>query len=146
MPKAPSFERFYPDDAHLAKRAKFFFENAGSSYSPKTETKHQGQMRGAMMLAEAEDKAEKRGWKYVWEDDPEGWDSLGDIDPEEVNEMLWARLEDHQGKVLASLGSIAFGHESGQANRRYGEVIEAELALEALLNTGWNWTPPKGFK
>jgi len=144
---APDFKKCYPNDPDLARRAKFFWENSGWSHDPKKETERHGRMRGAMQAAEAEDEAYNRGWRTFWEDDPEGWDSIGDIPPEDIREVLWARLVDENNRTLASLGSIVFGRgESGEDNRRYGEVVEAELALQALSEAGWKWTPPKGFK
>jgi hypothetical protein len=103
----------------------FFFKNAGYSYGP-GETPEQGRRRGAIALAKAEQEATARGWHVKWEEDPEGWDSLGDIDPDDVRELLSAVLYDSEGNVLGSLGSIV------NPDRNYGRVIEAELALEAL--------------
>jgi len=85
---------------------------------------------GARALAYAEQEATARGWRVEWRDDPEGWDSLGDIDPETVKEVFYAVLFDENENVLASLGSIV------DPDRAYGRVVEAELALEALNNAG----------
>lgn len=82
----------------------------------------------AKELANAEQKSYERGWKVNWEDDPEGMDSIGDIDPHTIKEILFAALVDEDGNVLASLGSIV------DPTRKYRRVVEAELALEALSN------------
>jgi hypothetical protein len=103
----------------------FFFEHAGYGHGP-GETPEQGRKRGAIALAKAEQEATARGWAIEWHEDPEGWDSLGDIDPDDVKEVLYAVLKDENGKVLASLGSIV------DPDRASGRVVEAELALEAL--------------
>ncbi len=100
----------------------FFRKNAGGVVGREDE--------GARALAHAEQEATARGWYVEWFDDPEGWDSLGDIDPETVKEVLYAVLKDENGEVLTSLGSIA------DPDRTYGRVVEAELALEALSNAG----------
>jgi hypothetical protein len=96
----------------------FFRKNAGGVVGREDEY--------ARELAHAEQEATARGWAVEWHDDPEGWDSLGDIDPETVKEMLYAVLKDENGNVLTSLGSIV------DPDRAYGRVVEAELALEAL--------------
>ncbi len=100
----------------------FFRKNAGGVVGREDES--------ARALAHAEQEATARGWYVEWFDDPEGWDSLGDIDPETVKEVLYAVLKDENGEVLASLGSIA------DPDRTYGRVVEAELALEALSGAG----------
>jgi hypothetical protein len=103
----------------------FFYKHAGYGYGP-GETPEQGRRRGAVKLAKAEQEATARGWTVKWEEDPEGWDSLGDIDPDDVKEILVAVLYDEDGNVLGSLGSIV------NPDRDYARVVEAELALEAL--------------
>lgn len=113
------------------KAVDFFYKYAGYGYDPKRETKEQGRRRGAKLLAEAEAYALDHGWSYRWEDDPEGWDSLGDVPVEDVSEVLGVALLDENGKTLESLGGVSFGHNFPD-NRRYGRVVEAELALEAM--------------
>jgi len=115
----------------------FFAKWAGSSYKAGATPaqKRASKLSSARAYAEAEIEAVNRNWKVIWEDDPEGWDSLGDIDPSEVEEVLSARLVDENGRTLASLGSITFGKNSVES-RAYGRVVEAELALEALSRKG----------
>ena len=103
----------------------FFYRHAGYGYGP-GETPEQGRKRGAASLAKAEQEATARGWTVEWEEDPEGWDSIGDIDPDDVREILSAVLYDEDHNVLGSLGSIV------NPDRNYRRVVEAELALEAL--------------
>jgi hypothetical protein len=103
----------------------FFYRHAGYGYGP-GETPEQGRKKGAAALAKAEQEATARGWTVKWEEDPEGWDSIGDIDPDDVREILSAVLYDEDGKVLESLGGIV------NPDRNYSRVVEAELALEAL--------------
>lgn len=109
----------------------FFYKNAGYGYDPKKETPEQGRRRGARALATAEQYALDHGWTFKWEDDPHGWDSLGDVDPAEVSEVLGVVLYDEDGKVLGSLGGILMGKNHAH-NQRDGRVFEAEVALEAM--------------
>lgn len=107
----------------------FFYKHAGYGHGP-GETPEQGRKRGAIALAKAEQEAAARGWRVEWSEDPEGWDSLGDIDPDDVREILQAVLYDEEGNVLGSLGSIV------NPDRNYSRVVEAEIALEALPSSG----------
>ena len=112
----------------------FFYKHAGHSRRA-GETLEQGKRRSARELATAERHAEDHGWTYQWGDDPDGWDSIGDIDPEEIREVLAVVLLDENGRPLESLGSVVFGKgHSVEEDRRYGRMIEAELALEAVSN------------
>jgi len=107
--------------ANPSKQAiKFFYDNAGWRGGQKE------RRANARALAEAEEEAEERGWEVRWEEDPEGWDTLGDIPEEDVKEILTAVLYDEEGEVIDSLGGVV------NPDRRYGRVVEAELALEAL--------------
>lgn len=120
--------KFVPSRAHAAEAKR------GGKADPRAVAffrKHAGGVVGredeyARDLAHAEQEATARGWAVEWHEDPDGWDSLGDIDPETVKEVLYAVIKDENGKVLGSLGSIV------DPDRTYGRVVEAELALEAL--------------
>ncbi len=103
----------------------FFFEHAGYSYDPKTETAQVGRIRCARGLALAEHVASELGWQYEWCDDWQGDHSCYEENegPESCESCV---LRDAQGKVLASLGCI------DDADNSYRRVIEAELASEAL--------------
>lgn len=104
----------------------FFYENAGWSYDPETETSDQGKLRCAHALAQAEMSAAVRGWFVSWETDPEPWDG----DTPYYGPLWIAILRDREGDCLASIGSVAC---PGQASD-YGRVIDAELADEAIYN------------
>jgi hypothetical protein len=97
----------------LKKNAEFFRKNAGCD------------MKGAMDLAQAEFEAEALGWTVEWNFDPGPYE-LGDAETEVPKEVLVATLKNAKGETLASLGGI------GDPTPKYGRVIEAELALEAL--------------
>ena len=100
----------------------FFYDNAGSSYDPATETFAEGCVRGARKLAAAEQHAHEQGWIYLWEDDGCAC-SICDTKHEQI-----CLLYDKAGtfkRLLASLGGIC------GATPEYRRVVEAELACEA---------------
>jgi hypothetical protein len=98
--------------------------------------KHAGYVRGqraagALALARAEREADRRGWTTEWDHDPEP--DLSFMTPRErkqEHEVLCAVLKDRDGKPLTSLCGIV------DADRTYGRIVEAELALEALGSKG----------
>ena len=102
---------------------RFFFEHAGYSYDPATETPEQGRHRCAVALAEAEAWAKDVGVAFSWEDDNVGshveeYDAYG-AEPETC-EVALASL----GALRASLGCV------DNADANYRRVILAELADE----------------
>lgn len=112
----------------------FFYQHAGYSWNPKTETQEQGRIRCAKELAEAELQADRRNWSYEWSDDWSigshkkfyGEDSAyADHEPSSCESCV---LRDEDGNVLASLGCI------DDADNNYRRVIEAELTDEALTH------------
>jgi hypothetical protein len=105
----------------MSNREQFFYNNAGWSYDPATETSEQGRWKCARKLAAAEEWAARVNLEYEWGED---WDSCEhEYEPRPDScEYCMASL----GKeVLASLGCI------DDATDDYRRVIEAELALEA---------------
>jgi hypothetical protein len=134
---APRGGRRAPDrGGPLSSAEKFFYDHAGFSYDPKTETKEQGRRRVAKKLAAAEAKAEEKEWSVEWEheQDPDiSWmdeEQLADYENGRI-EMLSATLYDAEGRVIGSLGGNALDGRSSSRNPQ-ARVIEAELALEAL--------------
>lgn len=119
----------------LRQAAAFFFEHAGYSYDPKTETAEQGRKRCAVEMARAERDARKRGIDFTWEYDSDGCvgcdcgsDSCACAtgEPHRV-ETCYAIIETESiGECVASLSGIC------EASGDYKRVIEAELASEAL--------------
>lgn len=118
---------------------KFFYDNAGFSYDTKKETKEEGRRRSARQLAEAEEWLEEQvyenGWEVIWEHDEESPE--GFVDDEDMQELaagnleyLWAGIVDGDGETVASLGGILV--YKGPEGRKFGRVIEAELASEAM--------------
>lgn len=116
----------------MTKQEQFFYDNAGFSYDPKTETQEQGKERCARELAAAETWACQEGLNYQVEPDPDSDESFMDDAPQEYQDkwrgtawqvLLW----DAEGtRLLASLGGCY-----GDSN--YRRVVKAELALEAMV-------------
>src|SRR5437868_9324767 len=73
----------------------FFYQNAGYSYDPKTETADKGRIRCAVELARAEKYARNLGWEFEWE-----WDECPDLSwmsdekREQEHEVLCCRIPD----------------------------------------------------
>lgn len=112
-----------------AKAEQFFFVQAGFSYPAGSSEagKLFAHMESAKVLARAEAWARDNDCWYQWENDPNGWDSIGDIDPDTVSQIESCTLrQGPNGVVLGSLSGII------DANRDYRRVVEAELAAEAM--------------
>lgn len=120
-------------EPNASRAEQFFYESAGYSYSRGATKAKQNAARweNARALAAAEAEASDRGWYYEWEEDSDGFDTLGDVPEEDVTEVLTCVLKDENSKVLGVLGGILMGHNSAE-NRRQARLIETELALEAL--------------
>ena len=109
----------------MTKEERFFYDHAGFSYDPKTETRAQGKRRCAESLARAEDWREQEeadGTLTIeWLADDLPWDGDGDYVP---NEVLGCVIT--IGDETVSLWGIA------DPDASYRRVIEAELANEAM--------------
>lgn len=125
----------------MSNREKFFFDNAGFSYNPATQTPEEGHRECAVALAAAEVWGTLNGLTVEWADD---W-SIGDHCAEfdcyydndtgpETCETAVAR--DAAGSILASLCCI------DDATNDYRRVVEAELAYEAMANRLANLVHP----
>lgn len=109
----------------------FFYENAGYSYDPKTESDEAGRLRCAKEMAADEAKVAQLidglGWHYEWD-----WDECPDLswmseeEQSEPHEVLCCRLADADDNTLASCCGIT------DPDSNYRRVMEAELAGEAL--------------
>lgn len=105
---------------------RFFYDNAGYSHDPKTQTEEQGHVETAQALARAELFAVENGWIFTWEldphADPNDWDGEGPM-----GEEAWGCILTVPGDSRTeSLWSI------WDPTREYQRVVQAELALEAL--------------
>lgn len=126
----PGFEKpVSPDE-------QFFYDHAGYSWNPKTETPEEGRWRCARKLRAAEVEGKRRGWHVVWEPDPDAmWDDDVERETTEYDQYV-ATLYDEDDKLLACLGSIDLGPNNypdlGDKTEPYVRVVEAELVLETL--------------
>jgi hypothetical protein len=128
-PKTKQPKQEQPTQALTTQQA-FFFEHAGWSYDPKTETSIEGRTRCAIELAAAETWAAENGVEF--EERPDADDCAdGDIEPSEIKERIGiiAWLPDEDGEVRktserAGLWGIV------NADGNYKRVVRAELADE----------------
>lgn len=93
-----------------SKAAAFFYEHAGYSYNPATETAEDGRTRCAEKLARAEEISARRGWYVRIHDDHDGpmeddVDSIGRVERGEAV-CLGVTLQDETGRTMASLWGI----------------------------------------
>lgn len=111
----------------LSESAQFFFDQAGFSWDPKKETEHEGRLRCAQQLANAEAHAKRVGLSFEW--------SLDDITSQEFSDekpyyQLWVCVAWRGNKVVGSCGGIDFGRGGQPSGNPYKRVMEAELSLE----------------
>lgn len=121
----------------LTDSEQFFYDHAGWSYDPATETKHHGRATGAIALADAERMARARGWTVRWEIDPDA-DTTPTEDYFVSGNPQWiailANSDSDDAEVLSALGGIDFAeaYEVTPERDPYARVVAAELALEVL--------------
>lgn len=117
-----------PTEAETA-AINFFYENAGYSYNPKTETKEAGRERCAIELAEAETEAARYGYAFVWDVDQD-IDSSEFRDDCEPYATYNCTAYDSDGGIAASVCGCDFGPEGYKPGDSYARVVQAELAAE----------------
>lgn len=124
----------------MTTQEQFFYDQAGWSFDPKTETSEQGRKRCAQLLAKVETWAKANGVRYEWtKDDITNKSALAPgIFPIAASEpgpkyFLDCVLCYHNGKLVGSLGGVDFGHRIPRNQSPYKRVVEAELAIEAYL-------------
>lgn len=109
---------------------KFFYENAGYSYNPATETQDEGRTRCARELADAEARGRDAGLSFDWSVDQ---DSDSRDHAKGARYELWQCVcYDAEGKAVAYLGAVDFGRNGSPHSDNYRRVVEAELAQEAI--------------
>lgn len=121
----------------------FFYENAGYSYDPATQTPEHGRADCAAKLAAAEAEASSRGYWFIWDTDSNNtsadWidaneDGGANCDPW----ITWqCAIVEHvpgcgQPRTLGSICGVDFGRDGSPATSEYSRVIQAELAHEAI--------------
>jgi hypothetical protein len=110
----------------------FFLKNAGYSYDPATQTPRQGKSAGARRLAQAERDARALGYRFEWQDYPDGCigcdcgEADCDCSTGRAHVCLVCLMRDSAGVCCQSLGSVC------KPSREYRRVVEAELALEEV--------------
>ena len=121
---------------------KFFYDYAGHSHDPKTETTEEGRLRCATELALAERWAKQNGIHHQWWIDADytvGKDD--DLHPEECSSPYLC-IAGHMDSPFdpvdpeASLGGILFAKGKDYANDPYGRIVEAELSMEIMMAAG----------
>jgi len=108
----------------MTKIEQFFYDHAGFSWNPATETQEQGRERYAKALAAAEHLALEENWHYDWD-----WDNYdcGHAKGECSGRPEYCQLWDaERASLLASLSGIC------DADDNYRRVVQAELAVEAM--------------
>lgn len=115
---------------------KFFYDHAGVSYNPATETLEQGKVRGAKLYASAEQWARETGYSFEWGIDPYSCsaDWFDDNEDGGKNNDPWPAwkcvMYNEKGGVVQSLHGTDLGRGGTPYGDPYRRVVEAELALE----------------
>jgi hypothetical protein len=105
----------------------FFYEHAGWSHTPGTETPEEGRLRGARKLAKAERwLSRQNGHTVEWDAEPDP-----DYSGIDHNGPLFCCLVCVPGLVGQSLGNIDLGPDCNLCDP-YTRVVVAELALELM--------------
>lgn len=117
----------------MTKAERFFYDNAGISYHPSTETMEQGRQRTARELASAEAEARDEGISFDWDHDPD-MDSSTFFSGELVWPLWVCRMYNADGEIIGYIGGVDFGIDGSPWNNAYKRVVEAELALDVVVS------------
>jgi hypothetical protein len=101
------------------RRVVFFWQEAGYSYHPTTETREQGRARCAAELTSALEWALCEGVSAEWQGDQDAWDDHDEDDT--VTERYESCIVRHPDGRTTSLSAI------GDPTHEYRRVVEAEL-------------------
>lgn len=114
----------------LTKDQAFFFEHAGYSYDPKTQTPEQGRTQCAIDLAAAEEKARNAGVSFMWEIDPDIDSSFfkGNKHRFDAYALWQVTAYSAEGERLDGMGGVDFGRGGSPRGDTYRRVCEAEIA------------------
>lgn len=119
----------------MNKVEQFFYDNAGYSYDPATETPEQGREKSAILLASAERWAQETGYDFIWDIDPDA-SSADWIDDKKDGgkyrkpwQVWFCSMLNERGKTVQSLHAIDFGRDGQPWGNSYRRVVEAELAM-----------------
>lgn len=124
----------------LTKAQQFFFDHCGYSYDSAKESPVRGRRRCAKALAKAETWAKDVGARFSWRFDEDATSAdWSNYDPPYRTWLcvLWMPGDtDEQGqRAAASLGGVDFGPEGEPHDSPYARVVEAELALEVMIDS-----------
>lgn len=110
----------------------FFYEHAGYSYDPRTQTPEEGRHAAAKRLAHVEEAGREAGLSFEWMVDNS--DDSSSFSEETPPWRLWGCIcHDNKGAPGAALWGIDFGRDGTPwSNTCYRRVVEAELASEQL--------------
>lgn len=108
----------------------FFYDQAGYSYDPKTETQEQGRIKCAKRLAQVESFAKSKGIRYYWRRDQE-IDSR-DFSDEKPFYPLYECSAELNGESIGGLCGIDFGRGNKPTGQPYKRVVEAEIVWDAF--------------
>jgi len=109
----------------------FYYDNAGYSYDPKTETPEQGRLRCAESLAAATRRVADQGIRFVWDIDPD-IDSSEWTDEQPAWQTYHCTAINSEGESLACIGGVDFGRNGDPNTDSYARVVQAELAIECV--------------
>lgn len=104
---------------------RFFYENAGASWNPETETPEEGRHRCAERLAQVEAWGARSGYCFAIQVDPDaGMVSDTDYDQFEV------RMYSTDGELVGAIGAIDIGPDADPDWSDHVRVVKAELLSE----------------
>jgi hypothetical protein len=117
----------------LTDTERFFYDHAGFSYNPETETADAGHARCAIAFAAAEKRLQRLvddgTHSLTWEEDPE-YDPAGYDPPEPEGTRGFGAILRRGTEVLGSLWAVTFA--TNDPSDPYARVVAAELADEYL--------------
>jgi len=119
---------------------KFFREQAGYSYDPKTQTEEEGREECARELAKAEQWEWDEGYTFDWEEDDIPFECAcdnPDCESHEPHTAYVCIMRTPAGASCQSLCGISFGPGVEPWGQAYKRVVEAELASEQMADAGY---------
>lgn len=115
-------------ETKLTDQEQFFYDNAGYSYDPKTQTWEEGRIECAKHLAAVENHVKQSRIRFEWRVD-QLCDS-SEFSDEKPYYSLYECTALKNGKGIGSLGGIDFGRGNTYRSQPYKRVVEAEIACE----------------
>jgi hypothetical protein len=117
----------------LTAREQFFYEHVHVMRGKDTAEQERNRSEDARALAAAETWAETSGYTFEWSQDPKGFDTLGDVHPDTVSEVLSVVMKDPEGVAVQGLAGIVIPKGwTNRQERNERDTHEAHLALEEM--------------